>query len=335
MSLFIKNKINTKVLTISIAAYNSEKYLSACLDSVTNTACIDLLDIIVVDDGSSDNTCKIADDFNKKYPNSITVISKKNGGWGSTINTSIEFAKGKYFKVLDSDDKFRSENIKDFIEYLSDCDTDIVLSKFENYYIKSNSYKLIDCDKYQMHAFCIKTSVLKDNSVSITENSYYTDVEFVLKGIKYSKSLSKYDSPIYIYTIGYDEQSISDDSFKKNIKQHFTVLENIITNDFAPMINDGNYTNYVKNVFINRIHEMVCKHYSILFKFKPNNVNKQQILDFDSWLKNISNKYYDFYNKVRLKRVIIFRKYNFLYPVIIFFVGIRSWIYKIYSNLFQ
>ena len=93
-----------KVLTIVVPAYNVEKYLKNCLDSFVDVNILNSIEILVVDDGSTDKTADIAKNYEKKYPNSFRLLSKENGGHGSTINYAIPRASGKYFKVVDGDD---------------------------------------------------------------------------------------------------------------------------------------------------------------------------------------------------------------------------------------
>ena len=88
--------------------------------------CIDALEILVVDDGGTDETMSIVQEYEKKYPNSVFGIHKENGGYGSVINTSIRRATGKYFKQLDGDDWFETENLPEFIELLRSIDVDYV-----------------------------------------------------------------------------------------------------------------------------------------------------------------------------------------------------------------
>ena len=75
------------------------------------------LDIIVVNDGSTDQTVEITNKYVEKYKQSIRLINKENGGHGSTINTSIKHAKGKYYKILDSDDWVNSENLNRLVAF--------------------------------------------------------------------------------------------------------------------------------------------------------------------------------------------------------------------------
>ena len=317
--------MSNKILTISIAAYNAEKYVDACLSSLIGIKNFDKLDIILVDDGSRDSTYNLAKSYEDKYPDSIKVVKKENGGWGSTINTSLKIASGKYFKILDVDDRFYTSNLDEFIDFLGNTNTDIVSSPYSFYYVGKDKYDVINNYKYEMHSLTFKTSMLREKNITITEKCFYADVEVSLKGIKYAKSFAKFNKPIYIYSIGIGEQSISDNSFKKNIDQHFTILKNLITNDYAEVMENDNFNEEIKNAYNDRLLEMINKHYSILFKFSPNKENKQRIIDFDNWLKNTSTS---LFNACNLSRVKLFRKNNGLYPIIYTFLKLRNTVYN-------
>lgn len=117
-----------KILTISIAAYNVADYIRGTLDSLICQDCMDDLEILVVDDGGRDETLQIVKEYEEKYPHSIFGIHKENGGYGSVINTSIRRATGKYFKQLDGDDWFETENLCDFVNLLRSIDADYVVT---------------------------------------------------------------------------------------------------------------------------------------------------------------------------------------------------------------
>ncbi len=318
--------MQNKILTISIAAYNAHKYIDECISSLIGIKNFDKLDIIIVDDGSKDDTYNLAKVYEEKFPNSIKVIKKENGGWGSTINTSLKSAGGKYFKILDVDDRFYTSNLDEFIDYLDNSNTDIVSSPYSFYYVGKDKYEVINNYKYEMHSLTFRTAMLKGNNIIITEKCFYADVEVSLKGIKYAKSFTKFNKPIYIYSIGIGDQSISDNSFKKNINQHFTILKNLITNDYAEVMESDDFDEVIKNAYKSRLLEMINKHYSILFKFSPNIENKQRIIDFDNWLKNASSS---LYNECNLLRVKLFRKNNSLYSIIYLVLKFRTMVYNI------
>ena len=91
-----------KIVSFAIPCYNSEGYMSKCIESLLPGG--EDVEIIIVDDGSSDRTAEIADAYAEKYPTIIKAIHQENGGHGCAVNTGLANASGIYFKVVDSDD---------------------------------------------------------------------------------------------------------------------------------------------------------------------------------------------------------------------------------------
>ena len=96
-----------KLLSVTVPCYNSQAYMRNCVDSLLEGG--DLVEILIVDDGSQDDTGKIADEYAAKYPNIVRAIHQENGGHGEAVNTGIKNATGLYFKVVDSDDWVNAE----------------------------------------------------------------------------------------------------------------------------------------------------------------------------------------------------------------------------------
>ena len=220
-----------KLLTISIAAYNAESSLERTLASLA--ACEDVmssLDIIIVDDGSADSTPVIADTFASEHPESVRVIHKSNGGYGSTVNTSIAAAKGRYFKLLDGDDEADAEGLRGLIRCIADPDLqapDIILSPF-TYVDRSAGAAEAICDRHpdlqtvpvrledaslsdglMMFEMCVRTEVLREAGIRLTENCFYTDNEYVMAAELGASSVMRYPLPVYRYSIGVSGQSMS------------------------------------------------------------------------------------------------------------------------------
>ena len=83
-----------KLLTVSIAAYNVEQYLRQALESLVVPEVMDEIEVLIVNDGSTDTTSAIGHEFEKKYPETFRVIDKENGGYGTTVNRSVSEARG-------------------------------------------------------------------------------------------------------------------------------------------------------------------------------------------------------------------------------------------------
>lgn len=209
-----------KLLTISIAAYNVEKYIKETLESLICEN-MDFIQVLIVNDGSNDSTAAISKEYEKMYPKTFKLINKENGGYGSTINTGIKNAIGKYFKQLDGDDKFDTENLNLFIEKLKECDADVV---YTPYYTWRNDKKIptyCGLEKYEsndsieinnyfdgfrkdivMHSLAYKTELLKKNNIEILEKSFYTDSEYALYPFLYAKTMKVFDIILYMYRMG-------------------------------------------------------------------------------------------------------------------------------------
>ena len=89
-----------KTLTISVAAYNVEETLGKTLESFNDSRVYSDLEVLIVNDGSTDHTKEIAQKYEKLAPETFKYVEKENGGHGSTINKCISVATGKYFKVI-------------------------------------------------------------------------------------------------------------------------------------------------------------------------------------------------------------------------------------------
>ena len=225
-----------KILTISIAAYNVEQYIRKTLDSLIINN-MDCLEVLIIVDGGNDKTLEIAKEYESKYPNTFKAVYKENGGYGSTINKGIELATGKYFKQLDGDDWFDTNNLEKicnelmkmpdvdvvytpYIKYMEKDGTEIIKrNNIEEYIEENNLENIIQKVETQMimHSLMYKTEILKENGIKIDEKCFYTDTEYAIFPLFYAKTIKIYNIPLYVYRIGISGQSIS---FEGRIKHH-------------------------------------------------------------------------------------------------------------------
>ena len=234
-----------KLLTVSVAAYNVADYIRGTLDSVIHPDCIDALEILVVDDGGTDETLAIVKEYEEKYPNSVFGIHKENGGYGSVINTSIRRATGKYFKQLDGDDWFETKNLPAFMELLRQIDADYVVTPMRmvdetdgsevvrDYFetLAEGTYAFDEMDFTTispMHCSCFRTKMLQEHEITITEHCFYTDVELVNRPVPYMNSVCISHLPIYVYRVGREGQSVSKTGIRKHYKEHEKVFWNLL-----------------------------------------------------------------------------------------------------------
>lgn len=234
-----------KILTISIAAYNVEKFIEQALDSCIVSEVMNDMEVIIVDDGSKDRTAEIAQKYVDMYPDTFILISKKNGGYGSTVNSSLKIARGKYFKQLDGDDWFDSLGLIELVKAAKKTDNDVILTPYVYYYEKTNDKKLCSCECSQlgydftfdtldktvwikMYSATIKTSIYKEHDISITENCFYTDNEIIAFAMPWVKTLAVLKEPVYCYRIGREGQSTSISGIIKHFDEHLTVFDHLL-----------------------------------------------------------------------------------------------------------
>lgn len=310
-----------KVLSVSIAAYNVAQTLDEALMPFLQCKSLASLDIMIVDDGSSDKTADIAQIYVEKYPDSFRLIKKQNGGWGSTLNVGIRMATGKYFKQLDGDDLFSAENLDDFVSYLADCHTDIVYSPFLLFEDQSRGIirEIGQYDLYPqrremrmkemlhflpaMHTLTVKTDVLKLNHIQITEHCFYTDVEFVLKSCNVCKTLSFYEYPIYFYRIARSGQSMSIQGVRKHYLDHVTMLTGMLQYEIENV-----HSSHMKQMFRERLLQACKMQYSFFFALPCTRKQKEELKQFDRLLRV---KYPYYYNRILGRPVWFLRHSDF------------------------
>lgn len=235
-----------KILTIVVPAYNVEKYLKQTLDSFLDERILQKIEILIVDDGSKDKTAEIAKQYEIRFPQSFRLISKENGGHGSTINLGIMEAKGSYFKVVDGDDWVDREGFFKLVRKLEECEEDYVLT---NYYevndqtqektprtfpeLRKNSRMFFAeaAEKVQMpmHALVIRTQLLRDNQIRLDEHCFYVDVEYILYPVPFVETVRYLDCFVYMYRLAVATQSVSMAGYQKHIKNHLLVIDHLLS----------------------------------------------------------------------------------------------------------
>lgn len=240
-----------KLLTIVVPTYNMQDYLRRCLDSlIVPEEQMKQIEVLVINDGSKDNSSAIAHEYQDKYPDTFRVIDKENGNYGSCINVGVKEATGKYFKILDSDDWYDTKQISLFFGKLKDIDTDAV---FTNFTIVSGDNKRIYSSKnvdfckaysfdafsfkasgnqeiFCMHSLCFKLSLLRDIKLELQQGISYTDNEFCYYPLVKATDFVFIDNNLYQYNVSRDGQTISKEQLKKNFRHFFLIGDRMVKN---------------------------------------------------------------------------------------------------------
>ncbi len=294
-----------KRLTVTVPAYNSAEYIKQSLDSLVPFEAE--LDVVIVNDGSTDNTAEIAQTYVDRYPSLFRLINKENGGHGSAVNTGIDHAQGEYFYVLDSDDWLDQTAMRQMLDRLASVsqsydgvDLFIVDTVYEYAYngtsrllsfdkvidseqlTNFSSFKKMSVEQYvTMHCLIYRTALLKECEVRLPEHCFYVDNILAYCPLPWVKKIYYYPVPLYRYFIGRADQSVNTDVMIKRIDQQIHVTK--LMADWVPLDQpemDPDLRKYMIHYF--SMMMTISSVFLILSKEKANLKKKDALW---SWLK--------------------------------------------------
>jgi glycosyltransferase involved in cell wall biosynthesis len=237
-----------KYITFAVPCYNSADYMKKCIDSLLVAG--DRAQIVIVNDGSHDDTGAIADAYEKEYPHIVQAVHKENGGHGSGVNVGLAVADSYYFKVVDSDDWLDEESLNTLMRTLdrfinTDTLPDVIISdyvrvkdgteqkknmRFRNAFKEHIMLGWEDVGwigRYQdlmMHALLYRTDLLKSTGLQLPEHTFYVDCLYAFKPLFHVKSLYYISIPLYQYRLGRAGQSVSKSAMFRNMDQLLEVI---------------------------------------------------------------------------------------------------------------
>lgn len=185
-----------KEITIVIPVYNSEKYLSRCIDSILNQTCKNF-EVLIINDGSTDNSLKIIEEYSKKYPRIIKYVTQKNIGVAKTRNKGINLCKTKYIMFVDNDDYLDCDYVSTLYNSINSSGSDMVISGYkrtnEHDQIISSVQLVDEMWSYYMimtpWAKIFNREFLKKNSIYFLDNNIGEDIYFNLLTIHESNDI--------------------------------------------------------------------------------------------------------------------------------------------------
>lgn len=235
-----------KLLSFAVPCYNSEAYMEKCIESLLPGG--KDVEILIVDDGSSDRTAEIADAYAERYPGIIRAIHQPNGGHGAAVNTGLKNAAGIYFKVVDSDDWLDRDS---YLRVLKRLRTLIKLNTLPDMFLANYVYekegsknkkvmrqkgfpkeKMFGWDDVGhlakghyilMHSVIYRTQMLHDCGLQLPEHTFYVDNIYVYKPLPYVNNMYYMDVDLYRYYIGREDQSVNEQTMIRRIDQQIRV----------------------------------------------------------------------------------------------------------------
>lgn len=232
-----------KILTISVAAYNVSETIEQCLESCLASEVRDDIEILVIDDGSTDNTSDLVRQYEAEYPGIVRLVSKQNGGYGSTVNTSIELASGRYYRLLDGDDWVDSAGLSSLVKDLRSSDADMAISPYvicgsDGMQLDDQADPVAEGEvpfagslvpgHLNMHSICYRTELIKESGLRLPEHRLYTDTLFNVVPLQLVKTALVAHTPVYYYRVGRLGQSVSRESVESHYEDLCAVVHDLL-----------------------------------------------------------------------------------------------------------
>ncbi len=238
-----------KLLTVAVPCYNSAAYMEKAVSSLIVGG--EEMDVLLVDDGSTDDTGLIADRLAQAYPTIVRVIHQPNGGHGAGLNRGIETALGIYFKVVDSDDRLDAEALKALLDLLRahaspETQADLVVHDYvydhgeqqavfridyAGPFPQNQLFGWADCRRFSLsnqfliHCLVYRVGLLREHHYTLPTHTFYEDNLYVYQPLPWVKKLLYLHKPVYGYNVGREDQSVNE----KNLIKRLDQLTNMIT----------------------------------------------------------------------------------------------------------
>lgn len=276
-------------LSIIIPAYNVEKYVGKCLQSVSSIPSIDY-EIIVVNDGSTDNTRSIVDSFRVKKNANIRIINKENGGLSSARNAGLMEAAGVYIAFLDSDDYIIPDIFAKFMLDVKRDNVDIGYADYKkrangNLYTDKSSIaraKKFKGDKkiytgidYAEKAFdrkvnfinseacfaIFKRQFLVEQGLRFQEGIYHEDTLFFFQSVIVAKKVKYYDYPFYVYVIRDNSIMTDENKAKKRAEDKIYIVQRLVEMKKQYSLNSYLWDSMIVNLYYYAVYRCGIKSY--------------------------------------------------------------------------
>lgn len=260
-----------KYISFAIPCYNSEAYMSKAIESILKGG--EDVEILIINDGSTDRTSEIAHAYEEQYPTIIRAIDKENGGHGDAVNTGLKYATGLYYKVVDSDDWVDEAALMKILDVLHDLVEkkkmiDMLVSNYVYEKVGAKRKKVIhyqnvmpenkiitwrDMGHFRigqyilMHSVMYRTELLRMCKLELPKHTFYVDNIYVYYPLPHVKTFYYLNVNFYRYFIGREGQSVNEQNMIKRIDQQLFVTREMIDMYSMRKISNKRLRSYMTN----------------------------------------------------------------------------------------
>lgn len=299
-------------ISVIVPVYNTKKFLSKCLESILQQSIIDIIKIIIINDGSTDDSENVILKFCKEYPERIEYYKKENGGLSSARNLGLQKCKTKYISFIDSDDYIDEYMFEKLYNAIKENDNDISICGLEKCDVKGKriEYEQIDFNgefnknevlelMLQGRVPCYawnklyKSELFKNNNIEFPIGRYYEDIVTFYKLINASKKIRIIDEPLYYYV-----QHGNSICYTPTIKKANDILDNL-----DDIVGDHNRNKWINLFIANNVIASAILYYRCIY-------SKQYIVANEGLIDKYRKKLKKYTQSVKLRALVFNRQIN-------------------------
>ncbi len=290
-----------KLVSFAVPCYNSAEYMDRCIESLLKGG--EEVEILIVNDGSRDDTARIADEYQAKYPSVIKAIHQENKGHGGAVNTGLQHATGIYYKVVDSDDWVDEASLILYLHKIrnlvnSGTTPDMVATNYVYEHVEDDSSKImrytsvfpveevcsweetkgLKTSQYlMMHAVTYRREMLLECKLQLPEHTFYVDNIYVYYPLPFVKSIYYINTDLYRYFIGRSDQSVNEKVMASRVDQQVRVTYFMLDCHNLEEIKEKSHVLY-KNMFSSLSMMMVISTIFLYIAGGRENIEKKEKL---------------------------------------------------------
>ena len=291
------------VLSIAVACYNVEDYVGRAIASYSDGRFEGCLEVLLVDDGSTDATASLIDGAEATWPGIFKAIHKENGGHGSAVNAALDAARGRYFRVVDGDDWVSADELAKLLDVLEGQDVDLVVDEKVEVLLSTMeesahplpedvptgealpfAYVMERPELWPLvmiHTLTMRSDMLRASGIRLLEHTFYVDLELVVKATLASANVRFERLRVYRYLVGNASQSVADAGYVRHFDDHTRVCRELLG-----LLDEEGLDEARREYLIGRCVLAVNTHYNIALIFDADRKRgTERARDFKVWLE--------------------------------------------------
>ena len=276
------------ILTIAVPTYNMERFLHEDLESYCAQKLRGQIEVLILNNASTDGSRAIAEKFCVKEPDIFRLINRDSRGYGGSINDALNTARGQYFRIVDADDWVNTAELIRFVEFLQTTDSDVVLSDYCVVSMSGGSARRVSASAGQVssgtivtdlrrlcgflpciHSTTYRTGLLRESGFFMQDGIFFVDEEYVILPYLRAQDVLYTDCDVYRYRVDNPAQSTSPKNRAKFLHHREQSLKRLLTEVQRQSVDSQVEASGGLNYCWDRITKGIGDHFTTLYLYVP------------------------------------------------------------------